>query len=1092
MHDNQLKTEINNLKSIFASTSYKTKILVVLLGDDDASNFLDLEDRLGLLRRATNTDGKSLLFVSPGASQNELTDFVKKLLTSLQPTCVEYYRDLSKHARRKRSRGSVPAPTTPPASGTSQILSLQGWNVRYEFKLGVFAEFRQEMDAAGRNYESAYEALLTPELLESISSWSPRFNEGRLLADAIAIRIIRCQLWTGQTTGAVRSWLNHRVCMRDLIDRRGKGTDNYGWEAWESTWSKTMAQLVARADVAALSSLEAPDPMSRKASTIFCLPEKAVPFGERILPWEMLHHEGYWLRKAKDHTRGRQRLALQMPEEDRAAPGQSPASVIANKSHLYDTYLTLDAHEENPIGDKPGYDYAKNIVGDLEDAIQSFSARQQLRAADHAELEVAIEHINSANWHEAIVILRSLWSQPLWRKAGWWPLVAEVGYILRDCALHNGHAETVLRTTWELSNKILPRRSNAPHDLRRCLEDPMFRGSRTDLVLSAQESMSPITPVLCFEKTIGHAGEPLRVQLRLIAHMHSNSTPLHIAEVKIVFEGGLRMVRLISESDETLSEDWSEPLFTSVQWREQSVSSGLGPSDMSSNASPAYTGKANLACHPDRPRVYDMTVIPREAGNVAIDSITVLVEEERFSLAYTISKPVVDYTVWWHLKDGRMAERKTKMDQEEALLKVLPKPPKLSITLPGLRKAFYANEVVDLQLCLFNEEQDTVTGTINVGLRSAHEHTASVSWIGAEHAAADESDDQADGASILQTKDLAVLASGSSEELGLSITNTAEALVYELEIFVQYHLVSERETPLNKTAMFELPFLRPFEANYDFDCRHDPARWPNFFDAGLVIEHTVPEEEDRPGRKHTVATGTSQTYALTARMFSFADETLVIERIALTADRVIGGAICQASAGRRKQVVEEGPDMFLEESTQTIEPKETQSFEFLINVQKVTLGDKHPVGLDLSMQIDWRRSNAATATTSTLELPRYVAPMAEPRALLTATRDLGSIVPGLRNLSFVIENPSTHFLTFSFTMESSEDFTFSGPKATSFSLVPLSRHSIEYMMVPRKMREWIPVRVQIVDSYFGQSLRVNPANDLVRADKKHNVSVWID
>lgn len=52
--------------------------------------------------------------------------------------------------------------------------------MRYEFEMGIFAKFRQEMDAAGRDYDSAYETLLEPELLDSVSYRSPRINEMRI------------------------------------------------------------------------------------------------------------------------------------------------------------------------------------------------------------------------------------------------------------------------------------------------------------------------------------------------------------------------------------------------------------------------------------------------------------------------------------------------------------------------------------------------------------------------------------------------------------------------------------------------------------------------------------------------------------------------------------------------------------------------------------------------------------------------------------------------------------------------------------------------------------------------------------------------
>jgi hypothetical protein len=140
----------------------------VLLSDKTILEAPDIEERLANIRRTTGLDPKnSLFFLPPNTSQVELRVFVTSVLSTLQPLCIEYYRDLTKHARRKKSRGTIPPPTTPPTRGTSQTLSYPGWGVRYDFKLGVFAEFRQEMDAAQRHYNVALEALFGPDTTPS-------------------------------------------------------------------------------------------------------------------------------------------------------------------------------------------------------------------------------------------------------------------------------------------------------------------------------------------------------------------------------------------------------------------------------------------------------------------------------------------------------------------------------------------------------------------------------------------------------------------------------------------------------------------------------------------------------------------------------------------------------------------------------------------------------------------------------------------------------------------------------------------------------------------------------------------------------------
>jgi hypothetical protein len=174
-----------------------------------------------------------------------------------------------------------------------QTLSSGGWNVRYDFKLGVFAEFRQEMDAAIRSYESGYDGLLGPDVLEAITSWNPRWNEARLLADIFAIRILRCLLWNGNSTGAVRRWQSHRDKIRDFVDRRGKGSSTYGWEAWEARWATVMAQIIQKASISEFGS---------ENTTSFLFPEKTIAIGERLEPWEYLHHPGYWFQLASKQT----------------------------------------------------------------------------------------------------------------------------------------------------------------------------------------------------------------------------------------------------------------------------------------------------------------------------------------------------------------------------------------------------------------------------------------------------------------------------------------------------------------------------------------------------------------------------------------------------------------------------------------------------------------------------------------------------------------------------------------------------------------------------------------------------------------------
>ena len=476
LNDNQLKSEINGLRNALNQSEYKTRFAVALLSDKTILEAPDIEDRLSTIRRATGLDMKSgLFFLPPNTSRIEVSAFVTGILTALQPQCIEYYRDLTKHSRRKKNRGNPPPPTIPPTRTTSQPLSNHGWGIRYDVKLGVFAEFRQEMEAACRHYTSALESLLGPDgTLETTASWSPRWDEARLLADMMAFRIIRCLLWSHLSTTATQSWINYRDRMRELVDRRGRGAANYGWEAWESRWAKLMAELIQRADIPALSITDSIDmtvstiPSTKPDNTTFLPPEKAIPVGERLPPWNHLHHPGYWLRLSARSAKRRRRFAQEIPEEDRAPPGRSPASAVAHRQHTYDLYMCPEPHVEFPIPPAQGFSHEADIIERLGSAARSFNERNQNRFADRLRLEIAREYLRKGESDEAVKLLKALWQSSSWRKEKWWLPLFELTRTLSECAHSAGDITALVSTLFELHSPHLRFFKDMKLDLMNC------------------------------------------------------------------------------------------------------------------------------------------------------------------------------------------------------------------------------------------------------------------------------------------------------------------------------------------------------------------------------------------------------------------------------------------------------------------------------------------------------------------------------------------------------------------------------------------------------------------------------------------------
>ncbi|KAJ5345852.1 hypothetical protein N7452_003856 [Penicillium brevicompactum] len=1064
LRDNQLKIEINSLKQEWQASGYKTRFVVVLISEDgeDSGYEGEIDDRVAGIRRATNLDPKSIFVIPPDATSSELQDFVKSLFSLLQPSVVEYYRDLSKHARRKRNRGSIPPPTAPPTTGTSQTLSSQGWNVRYEFKLGIFAEFRQEMDAACRNYESAYDTLFGHEVFEIIAGWNPRFNDARLLADALAIRIMRCLLWTGQTTAATRLWTDHRIRVRDIVNRRGKGSKHYGWEAWEARWSMIMAQLIRRAEIPSFSGEISPE----EPRELFAPPEKSIPTGERVKPWDQMHHEGYWLYRSAKHTMIRRALALEIPDEDRMPPKQSPASQIASKSHLYDTYLVPDTYDEAPQDGRTGFDHSALILSALNAALLEFGNHHQTRKAESLSLEAAEEYMRVGAWSEAHALLKPLWPKLSWRTSGWWHLMVKFGWALRESALKVQDSETVLRVDWELLNKAFKPRPGWHYDIHRSLEGLPLEKPKPSLILRAEDVMTSLNASVVFEKSKGNVGEPLQAQLAITSSAQINSAPIRLCEVKLVFEGCLRPVKLQSDHSEE-ADIATSCCISTIPLREPS-SPVDGTLTSPTGRLATLVGIADLTLGPSQTKVFNLTCIPREAGEAQVASITLLIEEEQFDLGYAITEPDQRESFWWQESQKGITRRRIGKDRDTGKCKVMPKPPKIRLTTPNLKETYYNNERVTLKIGIHNEEDEAAEVTTEIRLFGP-EPTAQIHWPDSDSTEGIDSgaSTPTEGPSHFLKRSVGVMERSSEKTLEIVLTDTEESTDFTLEVSAVYHLVSDTQTPIMKNIAVELAFVRPFEANYEFLPAIHPQPWPNFFavDDALL-------EGSTPG-------GLFQKWSLNSKVVSFALEPLIVDKMSLVLLEANGGAICNV-----------GPEELISPQTALLSPEELRESNFCIDVQKSVLGDRRPTALSSVLEIQWHRQSDSieNTTTSILEIPRFVVPMGEPRVLASATPS--TTMAGLIHMEYVIENSSTHFLTFNLVMEASEHFAFSGPKTTAVQVMPLSRHTVKFNLFAAKRGLWIQPQLVVIDTYFNKNLRVLPTGE-IRSDKK-GILVWVD
>ncbi|KZF26302.1 hypothetical protein L228DRAFT_242755 [Xylona heveae TC161] len=1067
--DDSLEREICETKQAFESSGQRTKFIVVLLGDDLPHDG-GLEERFTHIRRAAGLDSKSFFYIAAlDTLLSEDKGLVANILSTLHTTCMDYYRDLSKHARRKKNRAVIPPPTLPPTSGTSQILSAQGWGARYDFKLGIFAEFRRDLDAAGRNYESAYEGLLSPDVFEAIASWSPRFNEARMLADVIAIRILRCLLWTRQTTSAARSWGNHRARLRELVDRKGKGSSNYGWEAWEATWARVMAELVQGANLSifevpssSLSFRDKPDAVLE----IFSGPEKGISWSD-VLPFEHLHHSGYWMKLSAARLGLRKLLAEKIPKEDRLPP-QSPMSKASRTTFTYDDYLCNEPHVEATLSGCGGVDHSALILDALGQCLPEFSKRHQVRAAEEIQFSMARELLLQENYEPAHQILKPLYSRMSWRQEGWWEMVLEVGLMLQKCAKRVGDSESIIIPEFELCHRVFDLTSVAADfrpNVSLCLKG-MPPEPRPVISIGSRDIVSFMSTAFAFACAEGHVGEPLCSQLTIHSSANPKTPSIVLSEIIVNFLGGIKAFRIRHRAEEGRDQ-------CQMNTSANAIDVVLSPQDhgkiytqrasSSVQAPLCFYGHADLTLGPGETKVLEMKSFLREAGTVSASSIILCLCEENFQVNHVFSLEERYGPMLWWTKGLAGLTSKAIMRSNPGVVKILPRPPKMELRVDGLHGEFYTDESIVVGISVLNEEEEDAEVALEVRLLGRSGVVPGFSWLASQTPEIESESKPALSSLELPLHRIGRLSASASAIEKIEIAPFCDPGEYVFEIKVVYRLVSNLETPISKILPTSFTVSRPFEANYDFMPRIHPGPWPNYFagDGGLMgsVESSVHQSN-----------GLVQRWHLAAKVASFAKQALFIEGSDL-ADIGTGGqaSVCSISTL--------GPAI----ASTSVKPGGFLVCEFVADVAERSLEDRRSQFLDFELKIYWKRSQCDGEENCTaLAVPRMQIPFGEPRVIVTA-RPTFAPTP-LIHVEYTIENPSMHFLTFTATMEASEEFAFSGPKTSTVQLVPISRSTIKYRIFPFINRGWIRPRLHVVDRYFNKLLKMS-GNEGVRSDK---------
>ncbi|GJW76383.1 trafficking protein particle complex subunit 11 [Tanacetum coccineum] len=250
----RVSTDIDNLKGVIRGRNIKLVVVVVVRFDEKGPNknaltgldncdYIDsiTEDRMVALRKRAELDAKYVVtFIPDDAS--ELSQSLNRhvMLGNLfAELAVTFYRDEGRRVKmrlEKKTYGSIE------------------YNIRYCFKVAIYAEFRRDWVEASRMYEDGYHALRemigTSTRLPAIQ----RLVEIKTVAEQLHFKISTLLLHGGKIVEAIKWFRQHIASYKKLM---GPPEVKFLHLEWLSRQFLVFAQLLESSN-ATLQSISSP------------------------------------------------------------------------------------------------------------------------------------------------------------------------------------------------------------------------------------------------------------------------------------------------------------------------------------------------------------------------------------------------------------------------------------------------------------------------------------------------------------------------------------------------------------------------------------------------------------------------------------------------------------------------------------------------------------------------------------------------------------------------------------------------------------------------------------------------------------------
>ncbi|KAL8251541.1 hypothetical protein R6Q59_035234 [Mikania micrantha] len=415
----QVCTDLENLKAVIRGRNIK--LVVVIIVRFNSKDFIT-EDRMVALRKHAEVDAKYVItFIPDDASELNLS--LNRLANIFGELAVTFYRDEGRRVKtrlEKKSYGSIE------------------FNVRYCFKVAIYAEFRRDWVEALRMYEDGYHALR--EMIGTSTRLPPiqQLVEIKMVAEQFHFKISTLLLHGGKIVEAIKWFRQHNASYKKLT---GPTQMNFlHWE-WLSRQFLVFAELLE--------------------TTSATISSPTLTVADRTSSdWEF--RPAYYYQLAAQFLKEKKTcvefaVSVTPIDTDESCDSIVPSLYVGQFARLLDlgetSVMQLITDEDYIlfalIAEGKRFGDSTEIIALLKKAYEAYDNLKSQRAASFCRLLMAKEYFLTSDYTNSKHHFDNLTS--LYRQEGWVTLLWEVLGYLRECSRKLGSAQDFVSYSLEMA-----------------------------------------------------------------------------------------------------------------------------------------------------------------------------------------------------------------------------------------------------------------------------------------------------------------------------------------------------------------------------------------------------------------------------------------------------------------------------------------------------------------------------------------------------------------------------------------------------------------------------------------------------------------